>query len=98
MGFFRECKHCCLKVHQADLDEKDDADTFKQKKDLAADLGLGGYLIWAVDQDDSELSALQAVISPKKLGDFKNKAKDKSYWEVRLFIAWCYQPQDPCTF
>ncbi|EKG15792.1 Chitin-binding type 1 [Macrophomina phaseolina MS6] len=59
----------------------DDADTFKQKKDLAADLGLGGYLIWAVDQDDSELSALQAVISPKKLGDFKNKAKDKSYWE-----------------
>ncbi|KAI2643596.1 carbohydrate-binding module family 18 [Xylaria nigripes] len=48
----------------------DDADTFEEKKDLAKDLGLGGFLIWAIDQDDDSLSALQAVISPKKLGDF----------------------------
>lgn len=47
----------------------DDADTISQKKDLAKDLGLGGYLIWAIDQDDESLSALQAVIAPKKLGD-----------------------------
>lgn len=47
----------------------DDADTFAQKKDLARDLGLGGFLIWAIDQDDDSMSALQAVISPKKLGD-----------------------------
>ncbi|GME35753.1 Chitin-binding type 1 protein [Neofusicoccum parvum] len=70
----------------------DDADTFKQKKDLAADLGLGGFLIWAVDQDDSQLSALQAVISPKKLGAFKDEAKDKSYWEgsnAQCYVTEC---------
>ncbi|EAQ84573.1 hypothetical protein CHGG_08587 [Chaetomium globosum CBS 148.51] len=58
----------------------DDADTFKQKKDLAADLGLGGYLIWAIDQDDEHLTALQAVISPKKLGDL-GAASDKDDWQ-----------------
>ncbi|KAF6825037.1 glycosyl hydrolases family 18 protein [Colletotrichum musicola] len=47
----------------------DDADTFAQKKQLAKRLGLGGYLIWAIDQDDEQLTALQAVISPKRLGD-----------------------------
>ncbi|KAI0108573.1 glycosyl hydrolases family 18-domain-containing protein [Nemania sp. FL0031] len=58
----------------------DDADTFSQKKDLAKDLGLGGFLIWAIDQDDEHLSALQAVISPKKLGDF-GAAADKDDWQ-----------------
>ncbi|KAK7732719.1 hypothetical protein SLS63_004974 [Diaporthe eres] len=58
----------------------DDADTFAQKKDLAKDLGLGGYLIWAIDQDDSSLSALQAVIAPKKLGDLGMKGS-KDDWQ-----------------
>ncbi|RMD40214.1 hypothetical protein DV735_g4912, partial [Chaetothyriales sp. CBS 134920] len=58
----------------------DDADTFKQKKDLAKDLGLGGYLIWAIDQDDESLTALQAVISPKELGDF-DAADGGSDWQ-----------------
>lgn len=57
----------------------DDADTFSQKKDLAKDLGLGGYLIWAVDHDDDSLTALQAVIAPKQLGDFDAKAKDDDW-------------------
>ncbi len=35
-----------------------------------------------IDQDDDELSALQAVISPKSLGAFKDDAKDQAYWEV----------------
>lgn len=70
----------------------DDDDTFKQKKELAADLGLGGFLIWAVDQDDAELSALQSVISPKSLGAFKNDAKDKDYFEdsnAQCYITEC---------
>ncbi|KAI1172269.1 carbohydrate-binding module family 18 [Nemania sp. FL0916] len=46
----------------------DDADTFEQKKNLASTMGLGGFLIWAIDQDDEGLTALQSVISPKKLG------------------------------
>lgn len=58
----------------------DDADTFTQKKDLAKDLGLGGFLIWAIDQDDEHLSALQAVISPKKLGDL-GAAGDSDDWQ-----------------
>lgn len=58
----------------------DDADTFSQKKELAKDLGLGGYLIWAIDQDDEHLTALQAVISPKKLGDL-GAAGDKDDWQ-----------------
>jgi chitinase len=58
----------------------DDDDTFSQKKELAKDLGLGGYLIWAIDQDDENLTALQAVISPKKLGDL-GAAGDKDDWQ-----------------
>ncbi|TPX21388.1 hypothetical protein DIZ76_015345 [Coccidioides immitis] len=67
----------------------DDAETFKQKKELAKELGLGGYLIWAIDQDDDDLSALQAVIAPKRLGDFKDNAKDKSLYDD-AYIPDCY--------
>ena len=49
------------------------------EKGAAKDLGLGGYLIWAIDQDDEHLTALQAVISPKKLGDM-GAASDKGDW------------------
>ncbi|EAS33737.3 chitinase 5 [Coccidioides immitis RS] len=68
---------------------QDDAETFKQKKELAKELGLGGYLIWAIDQDDDDLSALQAVIAPKRLGDFKDNAKDKSLYDD-AYIPDCY--------
>ncbi|KAK2850539.1 hypothetical protein FQN49_005565, partial [Arthroderma sp. PD_2] len=67
----------------------DDADTFKQKKEFAKELGLGGYLIWAIDQDDDQRSGLQSVIAPKALGDFKNAAKDKSFYED-AHIPSCY--------
>ncbi|EZF35128.1 hypothetical protein H109_01456 [Trichophyton interdigitale MR816] len=53
-----------------------------KKKEFAAELGLGGYLIWAIDQDDDQRSALQAILSPKSLGTFKHAAKDASYYEV----------------
>ncbi|KDN71453.1 putative oviduct-specific glycoprotein [Colletotrichum sublineola] len=58
----------------------DDKETFKQKKDLAAKLGLGGYLIWAIDQDDAGMSALSAVLDPKPLGDFKSIDKGDENW------------------
>lgn len=48
----------------------DDKETFAQKKQLAKKLGLGGFLIWAIDQDDDNLSALRAVLDPKPVGDF----------------------------
>ncbi|OHF04585.1 hypothetical protein CORC01_00056 [Colletotrichum orchidophilum] len=60
--------------------DKEAVETFKQKKDLAAKLGLGGYLIWAIDQDDAEMSALAAVLDPKPLGDFKSIDKGDDNW------------------
>ncbi|KAI8154287.1 Chitotriosidase-1 [Colletotrichum sp. SAR 10_70] len=58
----------------------DDKETFKQKKDLAARLGLGGYLIWAIDQDNAEMSALAAVLDREPLGDFKSIDKGDENW------------------
>ncbi|KAF7533915.1 hypothetical protein G7Z17_g13445 [Cylindrodendrum hubeiense] len=69
----------------------DDAETFKQKKDLAKALGLGGFLIWAIDQDDESMTALQAVISPKKLGDFGVDEESKNWKSSneRCYITPC---------
>ncbi|KAJ1326789.1 chitinase [Microdochium nivale] len=58
----------------------DDKETFKQKKDLAAKLGLGGFLIWAIDQDDAQSTALAAVLDPKPLGDFRTTDKSDENW------------------
>jgi chitinase len=57
----------------------DDKETFQQKKDLAKEMGLGGFLIWAIDQDDDELSALAAVLDPKPLGDFRPDKADENW-------------------
>lgn len=40
----------------------DNADTFKQKVDWANDIGMGGALIWASDQDDDKYSAHAALM------------------------------------
>ncbi|KAI0850294.1 carbohydrate-binding module family 18 [Daldinia vernicosa] len=75
----------------------DDADTFAQKKDLAKDLGLGGFLIWAIDQDDDSLTALQAVISPKKLGDM-GAASGQDDWQSsnkHCYVTPCDGRCDP---
>lgn len=39
----------------------DDKTTFQQKIDFANEQGLGGLLIWAIDQDDDSFNALEAV-------------------------------------
>jgi chitinase len=43
------------------LQSYDDATTFKAKIDYANKMGLSGLMVWAIDQDDSDLSALTAV-------------------------------------
>lgn len=40
----------------------DDAETLKQKVDYANSVGLGGVMIWSVDQDDGQFSALQGLL------------------------------------
>ncbi|KAJ1325255.1 chitinase [Microdochium nivale] len=74
----------------------DDQDTFKQKKDLASKLGLGGYLIWAVDQDDSSLTALAAVLDPKPLGDFKSTDKGDENWTGTNELCYVTACGDQC--
>ncbi|ATY66444.1 bacteriodes thetaiotaomicron symbiotic [Cordyceps militaris] len=43
----------------------DDAETFELKIQYANKIGLGGLMIWAIDLDDGDLSALEAVTSVK---------------------------------
>lgn len=40
----------------------DDSTTFKQKIDWADEVGLGGVMIWSVDQDDTSFSALEGLL------------------------------------
>ncbi|KAF2717775.1 glycoside hydrolase family 18 protein [Polychaeton citri CBS 116435] len=40
----------------------DDAKTLQQKVDWANSVGLGGVMIWSVDQDDNSFSALEGLI------------------------------------
>ena len=67
----------------------DDEDTIKQKIDFANNLGLGGLLIWSVDQDTRDLKALQAVLAPKSLKAFAKKADNANYWKDST-AADCY--------
>lgn len=57
----------------------DDKDTFQAKIKLANDLGLGGLLIWSVDQDTTELDALQGMLYPDSVDIFKSEADNASY-------------------
>ncbi|TFK66092.1 hypothetical protein BDN72DRAFT_162975 [Pluteus cervinus] len=59
----------------------DDQDTFQQKIKYANKLGLGGLLIWAVDQDIAELAAMRGLLYPKPLALFNRDADSQSYWE-----------------
>ena len=59
----------------------DDQDTFQQKIKFSNDLGLGGILIWSLDQDTAQLNALQGVIYPKTLGSLGSQAEAVNNWE-----------------
>ncbi|KAI8631028.1 carbohydrate-binding module family 18 [Xylariaceae sp. FL1651] len=59
----------------------DDEDTFQAKIDFANKLGLGGLLIWSIDQDTQNLDALKAVLGDKGIDAFKDEAADASYWQ-----------------
>ena len=59
----------------------DDRDTFQQKIKFANNLGLGGLLIWSLDQDTAQLDALQGVIYPKTLGSLGSQADGANNWE-----------------
>lgn len=52
----------------------DDKKTFKAKVDWSNNLGLGGLMIWAVDLDDEDFSALTGLVG-KSLPSFKKQLK-----------------------
>ncbi|KAI0908034.1 hypothetical protein F4823DRAFT_564268 [Ustulina deusta] len=52
----------------------DDKRTFKQKIDWANEVGLGGVMIWSVDQDDESFSALSGLIG-ESLPNFSENLK-----------------------
>lgn len=62
----------------------DNSKTFQQKVDWANKLGLGGLMIWAVDLDDNDFSALTGLVG-KSLSSFKDQLKktqvtDAGHW------------------
>ncbi|KAF2716673.1 glycoside hydrolase family 18 protein [Polychaeton citri CBS 116435] len=59
----------------------DDQDTFQAKIKFANDLGLGGLLLWSLDQDTPELDGLVAVIHPKTLGSLGAEAVAVNNWQ-----------------
>ncbi|KAI0572128.1 Glycosyl hydrolases family 18 protein [Pyrenophora tritici-repentis] len=67
----------------------DDKDTFKAKIDYANKVGLGGLLIWAIDQDTPDLQALNAVVSPKSVKALAMTADDASFWDDAT-VPDCY--------
>ncbi|KOS36455.1 hypothetical protein ACN38_g12803 [Penicillium nordicum] len=59
----------------------DDQQTFQQKIKLFNKKGLGGLLIWAIDQDTRNLDALRGVLYPEDVIMTDSMKDDTSYWE-----------------
>ncbi|KAE8553815.1 hypothetical protein EYB25_002353 [Talaromyces marneffei] len=59
----------------------DDEETFQQKIEFANEQGLGGLLIWSVDQDDRNLDALRGVLYPDDVKAENDIGDNISYWE-----------------
>ncbi|KAI1505939.1 hypothetical protein F5X99DRAFT_404485 [Biscogniauxia marginata] len=58
----------------------DDEETFQAKIEWANGIGLGGMLIWAIDQDTDDLQALSGLLKPKSLKEFQKQGDDAAYW------------------
>ncbi|KAL8350543.1 hypothetical protein RB598_005715 [Gaeumannomyces tritici] len=67
----------------------DDEETFQAKIKWANEIGLGGMLIWAVDQDTDELEALSALLKPKTLKQFQKAGGNAAYW-ADATVPSCY--------
>ncbi|KAK7955358.1 glycosyl hydrolases family 18-domain-containing protein [Apiospora saccharicola] len=61
----------------------DDEETIEAKVKFANEQGLGGLLIWSVDQDTDDLKALGAVVGSQKIKLARKNlaAQDAAYWK-----------------
>ncbi|GKT97446.1 hypothetical protein Ct61P_15296 [Colletotrichum tofieldiae] len=61
----------------------DDEETIAAKIEFANSQGLGGLIIWSVDQDTDDLSALAAVVGPQTfaLALKSTVGEDAAYWQ-----------------
>jgi chitinase len=71
----------------------DDKETFKTKIDYANSVGLGGLLIWSIDQDTDNLDALSALLEPKSLSSVRKEASNANFWrdatEPDCYVSDC---------
>ena len=70
----------------------DDAKTFKQKTDFANHVGLGGVMVWNVDQDDEDFSALSVLVG-KSLPSFADEMERTTVTDTR---NWASQNSQNC--
>ncbi|KAI1171966.1 chitotriosidase-1 [Nemania sp. FL0916] len=87
----------------------DDAKTLKQKVDWANEVGLGGVMIWSVDQDDDQFSALEGLTGeplPTFVENLKRTSTaDTGHWasvngqacKVTDCVDWPYNPPSGWT-
>lgn len=70
----------------------DDEKTFKQKTDFANHVGLGGVMVWNVDQDDENFSALSGLVG-KSLPSFADEMERTTVTDTR---NWASQNSQNC--
>ncbi|KAM0465725.1 hypothetical protein ACHAPV_001782 [Trichoderma viride] len=70
----------------------DDKDTFAQKVEYANSIGLGGVLIWSVDQDTPNSDALRGLVGKNVAGTTKHTHASKS-----VAGSWASQNGQKCV-
>ncbi|KAL7921208.1 glycoside hydrolase family 18 protein [Trichoderma austrokoningii] len=70
----------------------DDEDTFAQKVEYANSIGLGGVLIWSVDQDTTNSDALRGLVGKDVAGITKHTHASKS-----VAGSWASQNGQKCV-
>ncbi|GKT56242.1 hypothetical protein ColTof3_03581 [Colletotrichum tofieldiae] len=78
ISYDNECIDLC-----ANASPQDDEETIAAKIEFANSQGLGGLIIWSVDQDTDDLSALAAVVGPQTfaLALKSTVGEDAAYWQ-----------------
>lgn len=59
----------------------DDADIIHAEIDFANNLGLGGVLIWSIDQETAVRDALKAVVGDIGLDEVESEADNAACWQ-----------------
>ncbi|KAK0710667.1 hypothetical protein B0H67DRAFT_516214 [Lasiosphaeris hirsuta] len=76
----------------------DDAETIKSKVDFASSHGLRGLFVWAIDQDDDDHTALNAIVPPGKFDKQNGVGTNGNFKPATGSCAWSACGNSPkCT-